>query len=224
MDNFNINYRRILPHFQNIGATFFVTWRLFDSMPKDSIERLKSNWELKQINIKRQLKDKIEINKLLKEAEIEYWNSFEKYLDNIKYGSHCLKNPEVAQLVLEKIKSYDGKYYIFEACCIMSNHVHVLLNFNIQIPENEEEFDIRKYVQLDKVLKYIKGGSSKEINKLLNRTGQPFWNEINFDRYIRNEKHFNSTINYIINNPVNAGLVNNWDDYPYSYLRIIEHN
>ena len=51
-----------------------------------------------------------------------------------------------------------------------------------------------------------KSYTAKAANKLLNRGG-PFWRREYFDRYIRNEHHFSTTIAYVENNPVNAGLV-----------------
>ncbi len=38
------------------------------------------------------------------------------------------------------------------------------------------------------------------------------------DRYIRSMRHFHDEQNYIVNNPVKAGIVKNWNDYPYTYL------
>ena len=36
-----------------------------------------------------------------------------------------------------------------------------------------------------------------------------------YDRYIRNDNHLQKTINYILNNPANAGL----DDWPWVGVR-----
>ncbi len=37
-----------------------------------------------------------------------------------------------------------------------------------------------------------------------------------FDRYIRNEKHFQATVTYILRNPVKAGLVDAPEKWPWS--------
>ena len=60
--------------------------------------------------------------------------------------------------------------------------------------------------------------TSHEANKILNRTGQ-FWMEEYFDRYIRDEKHLNNVIEYIDNNPVKAGLVENPEDFKWCSAR-----
>ena len=70
---------------------------------------------------------------------------------------------------------------------------------------------------LSVVLQNIKKFTAVQSNKLLSRSGK-FWAEESFDTIIRNEKHFYNTIYYIINNPVKAGLVNNWWEWKWTYL------
>jgi REP element-mobilizing transposase RayT len=50
---------------------------------------------------------------------------------------------------------------------------------------------------------------------MLYRTGQ-FWLEDYFDRYIRNQEHFEKTTQYIENNPVKARLAAEPGEWPYS--------
>jgi hypothetical protein len=65
------------------------------------------------------------------------------------------------------------------------------------------------------VLHSWKSFPSKEANKLLKRSGR-FWMEEYYDRYIRNEKHFEAEKYYIEQNPVAAGLCRVAEDWPYS--------
>ena len=37
-----------------------------------------------------------------------------------------------------------------------------------------------------------------------------------FDRFIRNERHFTATVEYIRQNPVKAGLVDTPEEWPWS--------
>ena len=47
--------------------------------------------------------------------------------------------------------------------------------------------------------------------------GSPaFWQRDYWDRFIRDERHFDATKMYIESNPVAAGLVNNPVDWPWS--------
>ena len=73
------------------------------------------------------------------------------------------------------------------------------------------------YKQLDVIMKNIKGPSAWYANKYLNKHGQ-FWERESFDIYIRNEKMLNNVITYILENPVKAGIVENWEDYSGNYF------
>jgi REP element-mobilizing transposase RayT len=55
----------------------------------------------------------------------------------------------------------------------------------------------------------------REANQILGRTGQFGFREY-FDRYIRDERHFANAVQYIHENPVKAGLVENPEDWPFS--------
>lgn len=63
-----------------------------------------------------------------------------------------------------------------------------------------------------------KSFTAHECNKLLGQTGR-FCDREPFDRYIRNERHFRSTLAYIEGNPVKAGLCDNPEDWLWSSAR-----
>lgn len=73
----------------------------------------------------------------------------------------------------------------------MPNHVHVL---------------IKPYTgfSLPKIVHSWNSFTANVGNKILGRKGK-FWMDDYFDRYIRSEKHFNYTIDYIINNGKKRG-------------------
>jgi hypothetical protein len=56
-------------------------------------------------------------------------------------------------------------------------------------------------------LKTLKGYTAREANRLLERTGQPFWQAESYDHWVRDEKQAEHIKAYIENNPVKAGLV-----------------
>jgi REP element-mobilizing transposase RayT len=66
-------------------------------------------------------------------------------------------------------------------------------------------------------MKSIKGFSAREINKLLNRKGS-IWQSESFDHIVRDEDELYRIINYVIMNPVKAGLVENWRDWNFTYV------
>jgi putative transposase len=208
-------HQRNLPHFHHIGRSFFVTWRLHDSLPKHIVEAFKAERQtaLNELKSQKLALEKEAFGELL--IQNQYYLKFDEALDSSDTGPHHLKNQEIATLVIDKIKSYEGQYYTLEAYCIMSNHVHALFNFSAQLPEKEADFQEESYVQLSKVMNLIKGGSAYTANKVLGVKGK-FWEEEYFDRYVRNEQHRNTVVAYILNNPVKAGICTHWSDYPYS--------
>ncbi len=124
----------------------------------------------------------------------------EAYLD-VGHGECHLRNPQVADLVQNALFHFDGKRYRLLAWVIMPNHLHTLIEV-WQEP-------------LSKILQSWKSFTSKEANHFLNRTGT-FWQPDYFDRYIRNEEHFQKAVHYIENNPVKARFVEKPEDWKFS--------
>jgi REP element-mobilizing transposase RayT len=119
-------------------------------------------------------------------TEVEFRRKVEGYLDS-GYGECWLKNEKVAELVQDSLFFHDKDMYRLISWVIMPNHAHMLLT-----PlENEH---------LDEILHSIKSYTAQKSNKLLGRTGQ-FWQYESFDRYIRNQLHFDNVVRYIENNP-----------------------
>lgn len=64
----------------------------------------------------------------------------------------------------------------------------------------------------------FKSYTANQANKLLRRSGA-FWETESYDHVIRNEAEFNRIQNYVVKNPVKAGLVDDWRDWPWSWKR-----
>ena len=86
----------------------------------------------------------------------------------------------------------------------MPNHVHVLTVFRDGFP-------------LAAAIRDWKGFSARRINAILGREGA-FWQKDYFDRFIRDEAHFERVRFYIENNPVSAGLIRDAASWPFSSL------
>ncbi|MCF6332514.1 MAG: transposase [Draconibacterium sp.] len=104
------------------------------------------------------------------------------------------------------LKFWEGKKLKNHAFCIMPNHVHWVFQL-IEKDENGEP------VYLQDILYSVKRFSVSKINKLEKREGK-LWQKESFDTTIRDEKHLYYTIEYALNNPVNAGFVHDWKDWP----------
>ena len=214
-------HRRRLPHIQPIGATFFVTINLEGAIPKDRLEALKRarDQAIREIRRKPDLRE-TEKNRKVFEAKRAFFKKYDSCLDKPEAGSpRWLEQPGIARLVMDKFHEYNGTYYDLLACCIMSNHVHVLFGFSVQLPVDGSPVDEKKYKQLWQVMKLIGGGSATLANRILGRVGQSFWQEEYFDRYIRNEMHLANAFSYTIMNPVKAGICKDWRDYPFTWAK-----
>jgi REP element-mobilizing transposase RayT len=122
------------------------------------------------------------------------------------HGACHLREPLVASLVERSLLCFEGVRYGLRAWVVMPNHVHALLT-----PKADES--------LSRILWSWKSFTAKEANKLLGRAGQ-FWQEDYFDRYIRDEGHFNGVVRYIEANPVKAGLCGAPEEWPFGSARL----
>jgi putative transposase len=88
------------------------------------------------------------------------------------------------------------------AWCVLPNHYHLL----VSLP------DLRSAIW---VLGKMHGRTSFNWNKEENVRGRQVWHAA-ADRFMRGERHFWATMNYIHNNPVHHRYVQSWQDWPYS--------
>jgi len=197
-------YKRHLPHIQPPGAVIFITFRLLGSLPIGCIEQLKAQYRLLSNIIHQGGKDTT--SAIRERGELLY-----RYDDALHFsnsGPHHLKNPVIARMICDIIHYHDRLLYDLFAYCVMSNHVHVLVQPK-QIAEEE-------FVPLEKITHSIKSYSSGKANKILNRQGQ-FWEHESFDHYCRSEYEEKEISKYILNNPVKAGLLEHSAEWPWSY-------
>jgi REP element-mobilizing transposase RayT len=107
--------------------------------------------------------------------------------------------PSVARdIVMETCIRGNGHRYELHALVVMPDHVHLALT-----PRRDEEG--RNY-SIPKIMQEVKSVSAHRINKQTRHMGR-VWQEESFDRALRNEEDLASKIEYMINNPVRAGLV-----------------
>src|ERR1043166_5484505 len=118
-------------------------------------------------------------------------------------GPHHMRNPAIARVVADTIRYGAGQLHIYDlhAWVVMSNHVHIL---------------IEPRVTISRITESIKRYSAREANKILGRTGQPFWQIESYDHWARTSREFDNIVRYIEFNPVKAGIVENPEDYPWS--------
>lgn len=208
-------YRAKLPHIQPIGGTFFITFRLAGSLSIEYLNKLKLDLEEKIYEIKRSRY--LDPNEAIYNQRKLYFKRMDWALDQIYCGTDYLKNESIAKIVANKLHQYDGELYDLFAYCIMPNHVHLVFDTSIQFRE-KKDFDFKNYIQLNEIMRKVKGGSAYEVNRYLNRKGK-FWQKENYDHYVRSGKELTNIIWYVIKNPVVAKLVESWEDYPHTYWK-----
>lgn len=120
-----------------------------------------------------------------------------------RQGDRWMEDPRIAAIVDTELRRQEG--YSLDAYVVMPNHVHLICRMNRDDDSALPELNRR-----------WKGRTSITANRLLNRTGRPFWEAQWFDRWMRNDDELNRTIRYIESNPVKAGLVPQAEDWPWS--------
>ena len=212
----NIYYERNLPHFQPPYATYLVNFRIAGSLPKEALRRLQSEFELFKRSMASTTPSKGSVA-TYRERQFEYQMNVDRLLDMATTGSDWLRRSDLAELVSKALHFYDGVKYALLAYCIMPNHVHTLLAFGppwIPAPDGEasEQFFVTKCIGS------VKKKTARGANEILNRSG-PFWQHESYDHVIRDDAEMRRILWYVILNPVSAGLVSDWKDWRWTYVK-----
>ena len=189
-----------LPHWTRDGGWYAVTFRLWDSLPQQVVD----SWLFERKNIIKtaeQVKGPLSDHEERRLAHL-YSEKVERYL-NAGYGSCFMKDPRVATLIQSALFHFSEVRYSLAAWCVMPNHVHVVVQ-----PFGRREITAGTAVphaELSDILHSWKSFTSKEANKLLERSGE-FWQAEYYDHLIRNEADFRRAVRYVLKNPINARL------------------
>lgn len=204
-------YKNRLPHFQPLGALYFVTFRLHNSIPWQSLDKLQVEFDEKKACLQKEL-DSEEYNKELINLKMQFIESYNEKIDSIKAGPNYFNLEPIAQILVDQLHAYDGIHYQLLCYVVMSNHVHMIIDTN--------ERNVRSQIYLQSIMKKIKGTSARYCNIALEKNGQ-FWSRESFDVLIRNDAMYRRILNYILANPVKANIVDKWQDYKWIY--VIDH-
>jgi len=90
---------------------------------------------------------------------------------------------------------------------VMPDHVHMI--FTPLVDDDELEV-----VSLARIMDAIKGASAHKINRELGRKGH-VWQAESFDHVMRSSEGLDKKIQYVLENPVRAGLVADPAIYPW---------
>lgn len=180
-------HRRNLPHLYFSDGIYFITSRLKNSIPIEKLEQMKN--------------DSLRITD---ENQKRLFRKYDALLDSGNFGENYLNITKCSEIVKSTLHYPDGKDYKLICYCIMPNHFHLVFEL---LPVNKGP---------SKIMQSIKRISARECNSALNRSGA-FWQDESFDRWVRDDKELYFVIRYVLLNPVNAGLVDQWIKWKYTY-------
>ena len=235
------SYKHLLPHFQQPGQAYFVTWCLKDAMPPKALKRYFQQLEILKSQLQPGAADSdpltslgvadsdppfnksrigvrdtqfknshhTEIEQIKKEYNAlrkKYIKAYNDLLDAERNPKVDLSKPENTKIVVDTLKYWEGKKLTNHAFCVMPNHVHWVF----ELFEKDEKGEP---VYLQDILYSVKRFSAGKVNKLENHSGS-LWQKESFDTTIRDEKHLYNAVEYTLNNPVSAGFVKDWKDWP----------
>ena len=102
---------------------------------------------------------------------------------------------DIAAVVASALQHFEGTRYVLAAWCVMPNHVHTVVE---PLPGYE----------LPGIVHSWKSFTAKQANRLIDRTGQ-FWQAEPYDHLVRDQEDFARQVEYVLSNPLRAGL-RNW--------------
>jgi REP element-mobilizing transposase RayT len=97
------NSSRHMPHWTQPGCTYFVTFRLADSVPAEKLQQ----WN--RLSDPNQVREEVQ-----------------KWLDK-GTGTCWLRRPEIANVVANSLRHFHGERYDLRLFVVMPNHIHVLV-------------------------------------------------------------------------------------------------
>jgi putative transposase len=193
-------YRRNLPHLRQPGATYFVTKRLADSIPRIVLEEWKADqriWEeanglLHTMSDKQRTEAYEAIPHRIRQAhERERRHQLEFSLDAC-HGSCVMRKPAAAGEAAKALRFFDGDRLQCGDFVVMPNHIHWLV-----MPLGEFE--------LERVVQSTTRHAAAQINRTCGRSGT-LWQKESYDRLVRNREELARIRKYIEDNPKKAGL------------------
>jgi REP element-mobilizing transposase RayT len=190
-----VRTRGYMPHWEVPGATYSITFRLHDSLPKEVVARLERERIEAERAVTNGTRELTAIERMDLAAVME--RQIDRELDR-HHGQAFMRDPRVADVVAAALCFFDGVRYRLYDWCVMPNHVHVIAQ-----PHDGHT--------LDEILHSWKSYSSNRANEVLGRRGTFWWREY-FDRVIRNEDDLVRTRRYVLENPAKAGL----KDWPWT--------
>jgi putative transposase len=120
-------------------------------------------------------------------------------------GRYLLQSEQFALLFIDVLRSYmAAKKFTIHDFVVMPNHVHLLMTLDGSM-------------SIEKAMQLIKGGFSYRLKKELHYGGE-IWQRGYSEVRVDDRANFLAHRDYIYSNPVEAGLVDTAEKYPFCSL------
>jgi putative transposase len=107
-------HRRNLPHLYYNDGSYFVTYRLYGTIPLSVLKQFQPGLESK--------------NKIINENQRRIFKKLDYYLDSSYEKNYLIRN-DFIQIIKDTLHYPDGTDYTLVCYWIMPNHVHLVFNF-----------------------------------------------------------------------------------------------
>ncbi len=180
-------WRGRMPHWEVENRIYFITIHLVGAIPASAAKRTRTNIE-SHSQCENLMQRKI-------------FHEMERWLDHSPVCRY-LADSEVASMVVEAIehRCANGIWNAFEYV-VMPSHIHALLEFLAG--------------DMKTTLEDFKRWTARLAMKQLKLEHRRFWQREWFDHWVRSNEEGNAICEYIRQNPVKAGLVSRYQDWPY---------
>ena len=199
--------QRNLPHWFQVGAAMFITFRTADSLPREVLLRMRRELEEWLSNRKLPIELAASVfdaklpnhEQVIETLTIADRHEFRKRTDRLIHGAldecqgECLlRRRELASIVANAIQHHNGSKYDLDCFVVMPNHVHAIVQFRV---------DCGRSIIGQSWMRY----SARLINRMIGASGV-FWQPEPFDHVIRSAEQFVYLQNYTTGNPAKANL------------------
>ena len=179
-------YFRHLPHWRQDGATYFVTFRLADSLPEAKqieIKNIRAHWEFSHPEPRSEADWEKHARDVIRRTEA--WS-------DEGHGACHFREQRWVDDLQDRMHHFHGERYQLNTWVIMPNHCHLVIR----------PFD---GYELENLIGAMKGVTAKHINAAIGQSGE-LWEQECFDRIVRDTEHLDRVVQYIGNNPRAARL------------------
>lgn len=189
---------RKLPHWEQPGAVYFITFRTQDSLPKDVISRMRTErclWLRARGIAPDDPGWRVALAQLSVAEKKAYHAAFtNRWFDLLDegHGECVLRRPALSQIVADSLRFFDGDRYLMKSFVVMPNHVHLLAQFPTEGGMKAQCESWKRF-------------TATAINRALRRQGY-FWEGESFDHLVRSEEQYYHLLRYIAENPGKARL------------------